>query len=160
ITARYLADQMRAAPRDLPVEPQRGGFGWTAQALGLDEAARFVLGLALLVGFDGAAGPVIAGCLGDATKLLPTLALAQRLWDRPEEVLALADPRHALWRIGLLQAAGHAGAPVDWDTPFSCPPLIARRLAAPQTPLPDALRALEAAMAVEGLDIALVAGRL
>src|SRR5262249_29187995 len=103
VAARYLSEQLRVTPWRDERELRRGGFGWAAKELQLDALSRFVLGLALLAGFDGAAGPVIAGCLNDATRTQPTLALAQRLWDRPEEALALADPSHALWRLGLLQ---------------------------------------------------------
>ncbi|MBX6323606.1 MAG: ATP-binding protein, partial [Rhodospirillaceae bacterium] len=97
VTARYLAEQMRPPPRAIEGEPPRGGFAWAARTLALDEAARLALGIALLAGLDSAAGPVIAGCHGDGSGMLPTLGLVQRLWDRPEEVSALADPQHPLW---------------------------------------------------------------
>ena len=162
VTARYLTDEMEGMPPPAQ-RGQRGGFAWAAEELALDEAARFALGLALLAGFDSAAGPVIAGCLADATKTLPTLALLGRLWDRLDEALVLADPAHPLWRLGLLHqviSAASASAAIDWDTPFACPPLVARRLASPGTPLPNVLRAFEPGMEVEGFAADDVAARM
>jgi hypothetical protein len=163
VTARYLSEQLRITSWSGEREPRRGGFGWVAKQLQLDEVSRFALGLALVAGFDGAAGPVIAGCLNDATRTQPTLALVQRLWDRPGEVPSLADPAHPLWRIGLLQQplqAGQPGAGVDWDGPVACPPLVAQRLLSPDTPWPVVFVPIAPGLELEGLNPSVVAERL
>ncbi|ASC73020.1 hypothetical protein XM38_039820 [Halomicronema hongdechloris C2206] len=81
--------------------------------------------LALTPVFDAAAAPVIATCQNNPAATQPTLALAQTLWDRPGEILALADGSHPLWRYGLLSAALE---PLGWDAPLTVAPLIARQL--------------------------------
>jgi hypothetical protein len=98
---------------------------------GLDSMCCFSFGLALLASFDSAAGPVIATCQNDANRTLPTVALVQKLWDQPDEALALADPTHPLFRYGLLRRA-EANAP-DWDAALHTPELVARKLLFPDT---------------------------
>ena len=134
-TARWLTDQIqvpapagRAVPRFA-----RGGFGWAAAELDLAPVDCFALALALEAMIDGAAGTVFAACLNDPARVHPTAALAQRLWDRPEETTALADPGHPLYRHGLLNG------PADWDAPLAMPAAVARQLAFPDTPLPASL---------------------
>src|SRR5260370_1137628 len=122
----------------------RGSFGWVVGQLDLSPVECFVLALALLPSVDSAAGPVIASCLNDATRTSPTLALAQRLWDDPEQLLHCFDPAHPLLSHGLIVSLGGTGA-VDWDTALRVPSLVTRELLFSGGALPPALRAPEAA---------------
>ena len=128
-TARFLTERIEAAPA--PTEaPARGSFGWAAERLGLAPVERFLLALALLPAVDGAAGPVVAACLDDPARTAPTLALAQRLWDEPDALLACFDPAHPLFSHGLIEANAQARA-ADWDRPLGVAALVARELLAP-----------------------------
>lgn len=100
-TARFLTQCLR---EELPasVPGARGSFSWIARELELDEAACFVLGLALLAVADGGAGPVIAACADGEAGDLPSLALAQRLWDAPGAVTPLLHDDHPLCRFAIL----------------------------------------------------------
>lgn len=138
VTARWLSEQL-AAPPPRRTAPSRGGFGWVCDAMGLDEAGRFVLGLALLAAYDAAAGAVIAACLSRAEPALPTLRLAQQLWERPDEILVIVDPHHPLWRSRLLSAEDSVGG---WDQGLVLAPAVCRKLLAPATPLPPLFRPL------------------
>lgn len=138
-TARWLSEQIDAMPpsgRGTP-PPLRGGFGWVAAELVLAPVDRFVLALALSASVDSAAATVYAACLNDPGRVRPTLALAQRLWDIPAEVGALADPGHRLYRYGLLSSSG-----TDWDAPLALPAAVARQLTFPSAALPASLAAM------------------
>ncbi len=138
--ARHLDDCLRRpAPAADPAAP-RGSFGWLAARLRLKPLDCFVLALALLPSVDGSAAAVIACCQNDTLKTAPTLALAQRLWDAPDDLLACFDPAHPLWRHGLLDAAGGP----DWHAALRVPTLVARELLFAGGPLPDALVAVSA----------------
>ncbi|MNF29434.1 ATP-dependent zinc metalloprotease FtsH [compost metagenome] len=138
VTARYLGERIAAAaPADTASAP-RGSFGWVARQLELAPVERFVLALALLPGIDSAAGPVIASCLNDLSRSSPSLALAQRLWDEPDELLRCFDPAHPLLRHGLLTTT----QPHDWHSALAVPALVARELLFPGGGLPAALQAV------------------
>jgi hypothetical protein len=141
-TAAYLTAELRELPpRD--TLPPRGSLGWLARELDLDDAACFVLGLGLLAVLDHGAGPAIAEC-NSHRNASPTLALAQLLWDRPTEVVALADAGHALWRHGILQGTGiSANSSVEWDGAFSVAPVVARMFAFPESELPALFEPIE-----------------
>jgi hypothetical protein len=132
VTARHLSERIGALPPT--AEAARGSFGWVAEKLELAPVERFVLALALLPYIDGTAGAVIATCLGDPLRTSPTLALAQRLWDDPEEILLCFDPAHRLLSHGLIGA--QAGA-LDWQAGLFVPALVARSLLFPSA-LPSA----------------------
>jgi hypothetical protein len=149
VTASYLTDKLHEASPD-ECQPARGSFGWAVEELGLNDAARFTLALALAAAFDSSMGTVIGSCLNDAARTHPTLALAQRLWDRPEEILEIADPAHALYRAGLLH---RASTDSPWDDPVSVPPVVARQILFPDSGLPSGLEPLR-----EGDDEALSEG--
>jgi hypothetical protein len=88
---------------------------------------------------------VISACLNDQTKSLPNLALAQKLWDDPEQVLALADRFHALFRYGLIrfsESGGHHSPETSWDAPLTAPSLVAGQLLFPKTAFPRGLSPL------------------
>jgi hypothetical protein len=135
-TARYLSEEIAADPPVRTGAPPRGSFGWVVEQAALDPATTFVLSLGLMASFDSAAGAVIAGCHNDVNRTAPTLALAQKLWDTPEEILAIGDPMGPLFRLGLLRRLESAG---EWDAPLYTPELVARRLLFPDTPPPAQL---------------------
>ena len=140
--ARYLTEQLNTEFRRGNERAAQGSFGWVVESLGLDEMSAFGLALALAVAFDGSMGSVIAACLNDQTKIHPTLALAQKLWDQPEQVLRIADPFHPLFRYGLITFSGqgsHQAAEAGWDAPLTVHPLVAGLLLFPETPLPQGL---------------------
>jgi hypothetical protein len=140
-TARYLTDQLDAQP-PARAPGERGSFAWAVADLQLDDAATFALALALTTAFDASTGSVVAACLNDQARTQPNLALAQKLWDNPDEVLALADASHPLFRTGLvvrsLQHTQHY-AETDWEAPLAVPSLVARQLLFPAAPLPQGL---------------------
>ncbi|HEX5707540.1 MAG TPA: ATP-binding protein [Pyrinomonadaceae bacterium] len=144
-TARYLTEQLNVAPPDVG-GGARGSFAWVVAELELDDAASFTLALALTTALDASMGSVIASCLNDQTRTHPNLALAQKLWDAPEEILALADPAHALFARGLLvrsRAEAARAAETEWDAPLTVPSVVARQLLFPDAPLPSGLTPLE-----------------
>jgi ATPase family associated with various cellular activities (AAA) len=152
-TARYLTEQLHTkSPCAGMKHRAQGSFGWVVKALALDEVAQFVLALALTVSFDANMGSVIAACLNDQTKIYPTLALGQRLWDQPEDVLRIADPFHPLFRCGLIKfsnQSGHYYAETDWEAPLTVPSLVASQLLFAENPFPHGLAPLDTSGAQE-----------
>jgi hypothetical protein len=129
VAARHLSERLT---RDRPVPSQASGrWDWVARQAGLDDAAQFVLALALAARLDAALGPVFACCHNDSSRAYPTLALAQRLWDDPRAVAACADPAHALRRYGLIGGAGDGRDATDWAQPLDLPPMLVGALADP-----------------------------
>jgi vesicle-fusing ATPase len=121
-TARYLSDCI-AEPEPAVDETRRGSFAWVRGQLALSDVDCFVLALALLPAVDSAADAVIARCHNEPQRVEPTLALAQRLWDTPDEVLRCMDPAHPLFRHGLLEPL--AGG---WGAALRMPAIVAREL--------------------------------
>jgi hypothetical protein len=156
VTARHLSERIATAPPASTGDDQRGSFGWAARQLQLQPVECFVLAVALLPSVDSAAGQVIACCLNDPSRTMPTLALAQRLWDEPDELLRCFDPAHTLIRHGLLAVASATGSN-DWQAPISVPPLVAYELLFAGDALPAALEAVETAALSEDFDAATVA---
>jgi hypothetical protein len=142
-TAAYLSAELRA-PAPVEAKPRRGSFSWLARELELDAAGRFVLGLGLLAALDHGAGAVISECTSRRSSN-PTLALAQLLWDRPTEIVSLADGGHSLWRYGILQGSGSNAGHIEWEGAFSVAPIVARMLAFPDTGLPTLFEPVGAA---------------
>jgi hypothetical protein len=144
-TARYLTAQVQAKPPREVKKPTQGSFDWAVQVLELDDVAQFVLALGLTIAFDGSMGTVIACCLNDQNKVHPTLGLAQRLWDQPEQVLQLTDQLHPLFRCGLIRyssQSAHYYAETAWDAPITVPSLVANQLLFPKSPYPHGLTPL------------------
>jgi hypothetical protein len=144
-TAKYLTEQLLAQPPPARKPVARGSFGWVVRELELDEVATFVLALSLVAAVDASMGSVIATCLNDQTRTQPNLALAQRLWDRPNELLGFANPFHPLFRYGLsLQnhARGHSCAETFWDAPLVTSSLVAQQLLSADVELPHGLAPL------------------
>ena len=137
VTARHLGERL-AALHAPPAGGERGSFGWVVAQLQLAPVDCFVLALALLPSVDSAAGPVIASCLNDASRTQATLALAQRLWDEPDQLLQCFDPAHPLLGHGLLLGLAGSGAG-DWHSPLAVPALVARELLFGGSDLPQAL---------------------
>lgn len=140
-TAQYLTEQLKTAP---PPDKQsiNGSFGWVVRQLNLDPISSFVLALGLGAAFDNAMGSVIATCLNDPARTHPNLALAQKLWDRPEQILRMDDPAHPLFSHGLLQLGGRIPRTyreIDWESPVTVPSLVANQLLFPSLPLPHSL---------------------
>ncbi len=164
-TAKYLTGQLETEPPAACKGATRGSFAWVVEDLRLDGAAAFALALALSSVFDAGMGGVIAACLNDQAKRQPNLALAQKLWDEPAEVLALADSSHPLFSFGLvarsLQQPHHYGE-TDWEAPLTVPSLVARQLLFADAPLPHGLVELDGGGAQEELteEARLVALRL
>ncbi len=142
VTAAYLSERL-AAPVPTSFIAPRGSFAWLASALQLEPVECFVLALALLPTVDSAAGPVIACCLNDPARALPTLALAQRLWDAPDEVIQCFDPGHVLIRHGILPAVS------EWHAPLYVSPLVARELLFSPVEPPASLRIVDGNSAIE-----------
>ena len=140
VTASYLSGLLCDEPPPAAGSPQ-GSFGWVTGALNLDDVSAFVLALSLADALDGAMGPAIAACLNDSSRTRPTLELAQKLWDRPAEVMGIADDAHPLRRCGLLTEppAGGAHEASEWDRPLIVPPLLSQRLLFPGSALPGVL---------------------
>lgn len=140
-TARYLTEQL-STTFIADENGIQGSFGWVVDRLNLDNTASFVLALGLAVAFDSAVGSVVAACLNDPARIHPNLALAQKLWDEPEQVLLLADPSHPLYHYGLLQHSGRGSQQysiVDWESPMVVPSVVANHLLFPNSLLPQAL---------------------
>jgi hypothetical protein len=150
VTARHLSERIAAALPPASNGDRRGSFGWVVRELKLEPVECFVLAVALLPSIDSAAGQVIASCLNEPSRTTPTLALAQRLWDEPDEVLRCFDSAHALLRHGLLSVASGA-EPSDWHAPLRVPALVACELLFAGGALPAALEPIAAALP-SGLD--------
>lgn len=132
-TAKYLSELLEEAYHDAR-SPVQGSFGWIVAELHLNEIEAFTLALGLIGIVDNSIGSVMAVCHNDATKTRPTLALAQRLWDHPEQVMGVADPAHPLFHYGLLQAPHRLQEDkIDWDTIMSISPLVAKAILFPKS---------------------------
>jgi vesicle-fusing ATPase len=138
--ARQLTEELREtapAPAD---GAARGSFAWVCDALALSAAERFVLALALAHRLDSGIGPACASCMNDLGRPFPTLSLAQRLWDEPAAIVALANPDHRLFRTGLLQWRHESG--MDWLQPVEPGPLVTAVLADTERRTPSGLHRL------------------
>lgn len=147
VSARYLSEQIAASPPLLETgDIARGSFAWVVGQLRLDAAAVFLLALALAPAFDASVGSVIAACLNDAAKNQPNLSLAQKLWDRPEEALLLADPLHPLFRTGLIKNDAQTNAShaeIKWESALTMPAVVANQLLFPKTGWPHGLELVD-----------------
>jgi ATPase family associated with various cellular activities (AAA) len=161
--AAYLSQRLAEPYQPAGAKPTRGSFGWVVEELELDEVSAFTVALALITTFDSAAAPVVSACLNDPARTQPTLELAQRLWERPEEVLLLADSAQPLWRLGILELQVTLGAsPLGWDTPLVVAPLVAAQLLFPDASAGATLPELEgkASDAIADRDVELTRARL
>jgi hypothetical protein len=128
--AKYLTDLISADPPKTG-KHERGSFGWVIQELALEPVSAFMLALGLASAYDASFGAVIGSCLNDPARIYPNLLLAQRLWDRPEEVLTLSDPMQPLFGFGLLRRAASVQrqyAETFWEQALTVPSMVARAL--------------------------------
>ncbi|MGH8265244.1 MAG: ATP-binding protein [Steroidobacteraceae bacterium] len=147
VTAKYLSDLLRSPPPESVPVPPRGSWEWATRELNLDDAAQFVLALALVARLDAALGAVCSACTNDTSRPYPTLALAQRLWDDPQAIVALADGAHPLFRSGLLAWPVETSPGMEWHQPLDLHAWTSQTLLDPASALPVVL---EEADAVEG----------
>jgi len=127
-TAAYLTKLIAERMSKQPLKRCTGSFGWLVQRLELTPVDCFILALALSSAVDSANGAVLAACQNDPNRILPTPALAQRLWDSPEDVLAVMEPGHKLTLMGLFQCTL-----MDWNTPLQVSSLLVRQLLFPSS---------------------------
>ncbi|SPF40922.1 ATPase, AAA family [Syntrophobacter sp. SbD1] len=125
-TARYLDQHIHSG--DVPLgdpKGERGTFPWLAYHLGLSQAEIFVVALALAAARDAVVGNLIATLNGNPRQQLPTLGLAQWLWDDPRALLPLTSPAHSIFARGVLRRteAWH-----EWNVPIFMPSLVAQIL--------------------------------
>jgi vesicle-fusing ATPase len=114
----------------------RSRWLWVVDQLGLNAAEQFVLGLGFASQLDAGLAPVFSTCLNDYSRPFPTLALAQRLWDDPIDVLSCANPNHVMFRYGLLRNSLESGEGQVWQRPIEMPSMVAQQLVDPQAELP------------------------
>lgn len=122
-TARYLQERIAAAHAPKMGSPRRGSFGWVARQLKLTPGETFVMALALLSGRDASAANLFAAVQGEARRNLPTLGLAQWLWDDPLELTSLTAGTHVLYRLGILR---RSEASDEWSAALAMPSLVVR----------------------------------
>lgn len=137
-TAAYLSDLLQEPEPAPPSQPPRGSFSWVAKTLDLKPLDRFVLALALCPVVDSSAETVLAACQNNPSGHVPTLALAQKLWDQPEELLQFSSITHPLFQYGLIQPAP-AGEGVTHAMPLRTAPEVAHTLLARSPSLPSFL---------------------
>jgi hypothetical protein len=139
LTAHHLSELIATpATGTRSVSTPRGSFAWLAQTLQLTPVDRFVLALALLPVLDSTAGHVIAACLNDPGRTEPTLGLAQRLWDEPDELVQGFDAAHPLLSHGVLTMAGFG-----WNTVLTVAAPVARELLFPGGAAPPSLEVVQ-----------------
>ncbi len=138
VTAKYLSDLLEQKLPEVADHDNennlQGSMHWLADQLDLDDASILLLSLALACHLDAAVGNVVSLCLSDPSKTEATLGLAQKLWDKPEEILLLSDPGHTLFRFGLLENPminninNSGGVSNAFDISLRVPPLVANHL--------------------------------
>jgi adenylate kinase family enzyme len=122
-TARFLDERIRCGKTPLRGRSsRRGTFAWIARELDLSAAEIFVVGLALAVARDAAVGSLIAALQGDSRQILPTLGLAQWLWDDPRSLSSLTSQAHPLFARGILRRDASSN---EWNVPIMMPALVA-----------------------------------
>jgi vesicle-fusing ATPase len=139
-TAKFLGEQIDALTVSGKV---RSRWLWMVDQLSLNAAEQFVLGLGLAIQLDAGLAPIFATCMNDYSRPFPTMALAQRLWDEPNDVLTCADPNHLLFRYGLLRNNFETVDGQIWQRPIDMPSMVAQQLVNPLAPLPKSLCLLE-----------------
>lgn len=133
--AHYLSEHIGQL-KPVTGSPLLSSWNRIVESLRLDDASQFVLAMGLAARFDSGLGPIMASCMNDLHRPYPTLALAQRLWDHPYDIIAAADPGHPLYRFGFLANSDAMTAGGIWQRPLEIPAVIAAQLADPAAPLP------------------------
>ncbi len=125
-TAHYLNVRIKAGKTPQKARGgKRGTFPWLARDLSLTRAELFVTALALAGARDAALGNLIAMLHGDSRQQLPTLGLAQWLWDDTASLLPLMSSAHPLFARGILRRAESAN---EWSATISMPAIVAEIL--------------------------------
>jgi hypothetical protein len=139
LTAGFLSEQINslAMPTITDSYWQR-----VVSKLKLSDVEQFVLALGLATQLDAGLAPIFATCLNDLSRPYATLALAQRLWDDPLEIVACADPHHCLFRFGLLRDNHADCAGQIWQRPLEMPASVAQTLADANADLPLGLQCI------------------
>jgi hypothetical protein len=156
-TARHLSTMIDAPAGPASGAAATGSFSDLVRRLELEPHHCLVLALALAQRIDSSIGTAFAACLNVANRSPATLALAQRLWARPQEIFRCLDASDRLARSGIL-----APVPVDWDSPLEVPAAIARQLLFQRSDDSSMVRIVAADIAAGRriVDRSLVTGRL
>lgn len=135
-TAKYLTSLLNEDPPTQSDNVNFASFSWLVRTLKLDSVSCFMLALGLIGTFDSAVGAIIAICLNDPAKKLPTMALAQKLWTTPEELYDIANPNHPLVEHGILriESLNQKHSDLDWECSITVPAIIANQLLFPNKP--------------------------
>ncbi len=139
VAARYLSDSILSLRNSRIDSP--GLWSATSQRLALDDEAQFVLALGLLARVDPASAAVIGACQNDTQKTLPTLALAQRLYES-EHGFSRVDSAHPLFRNGLLVFQNESSTG-GWHQGYEVSQLVSSALARDDGRIPSGLRLVE-----------------
>jgi ATPase family associated with various cellular activities (AAA) len=125
-TGRYLDERIRGGRMPLRGRASKHGtFAWIARELDLSAAEIFAVGMALAASRDAAVGSLIAALQGDSRQVLPTLGLAQWLWDDPRALSSLTSQAHPLFARGILRRAESSN---EWNAAIVMPSLVAEIL--------------------------------
>lgn len=147
--ARFLSQQIELL--QLP-ETSQSRWGWVSSQLELNTAEQFVLALGLALQIDAGLAPIFATCMNDLSRPFPTMALAQRLWNEPVDIIACADPNHALFRYGLLRNINDGADGLFWHRPLNMPSMVAQQLLDPDAEMPEGLQLIKNIQERELLD--------
>jgi vesicle-fusing ATPase len=127
-TARYIDERLRKTK--MPARRRnaaRGCLAWIAGELDLSRGEIFFTALALAAARDGGVGQMIAALQGDPSRQLPTLGLAQRLWDDVHELPSLSSDAHPLFARGVLRRHDTGN---EWTSPVFMPMAVVRQVEA------------------------------
>ena len=138
-TARYLGDQIAALE---PKDKRPSRWASLVESLDLDGASQFVLALGLASRLDAGLAPIFSTCMNDLARPFPTLALAQRLWDEPSQIVECADPNHPIYRYGLLANINDPTDALTWQRPLDMSAVVTQQLSDPDAALPQGVSLL------------------
>ncbi len=136
--ARQLSGEITALG-GAPMSTESSLWCWLADHLALSNAAQFVLALGLVARMDAGLSPVFASCMNDLSRPFPTLALAQRLWDSPLDMMLCADLNHEVFRFGLLNKSVCSDGQSVWLMPVEMPAMLSRQFCNDAASLPVGL---------------------
>jgi DNA polymerase III delta prime subunit len=142
VTAKHLSNLINKEP-PIVDDIVRGNLYWIVGKLNLDNASILVLSLVIACHLDTAIGNVISLCLNDPNRTQPTLGLAQKLWDKPEEILFLSDPGNLLFTYGILEntiSSGNTNFNNIYEVPIKMQPLVANHIIFPHSKIPSILK--------------------
>jgi len=149
-TAKYLTSQLEVSP-PTPTEYHYGSFGWLKETFGLNDTSCFILALGLITNIDSAAGAIIASTLNNPHMTKPTLALVQRIWDKPKELYNVINPSHPLTAFGVLtiETNHREEQLLNWESTLTIPALVSRQLLFPEDSLLEGLTPIKPEQCVD-----------